>query len=1503
MAKSALDNRFAKGNALINQIREQQMERLRRVGDLWTSTMADWEDLAKAEDSVHREYRGRYLFELLQNAYDAIIDGFLAHDDEEGFPGWNSVHFELTEQSLLVANFGMPFRENNIRSICRLHHTTKSTSKQIGHKGIGFKSVLEITEAPEVYSDCYAFGFNRQKFASQVSKIVGDSSLDQTSLPVLRAPYIRRLSRLSAGERERIEALFQQEYVTVIRLPLKSRELLKDIANRMRDELQPELLIFLDYIDKLTIRYPSGKEVEYSKEIRSKNADGSQEVLLWSKEKGGELYIKSRWLKLPTKEIPIDDRELVQGLGDAWQDVHAVRCSVAFPLTSEETLDTDPGLQRFHVYFPTEESCGLRFLVNADFYIEAARKDVRRNPLNDRLASELALHIAIDGVEVLRERFPRDARSVDILAPTQRPDRQFGAFFYEQYLSALSESSFVPLVGGQYKVPSEIRFPPEGSDTEQFRRFFPPSSLRGQSGWAFPMLEVEERELARRDGGRPFLLLDEMGAKQIEVGEILDVLRDGPPVSKDEQGEFLRFLAHWRNDLRWTDRQKIVDALSECAIVPTQSGWRCPSDTLIFQANLREEKDLQVPAGFDFELVPLEVYGEERSYRGVPAQFLEEIGVSPYQTRDILRRAILPVLRSPERFQTLIEHYPSAIYEAYAFLKNYFEAERTTAGFGDDLPRIPVPAFCLQSPSEHEWKPAAEVYFSAYWTGDDDLETIYGSFDNVYFLEAIEELDGLEGPERKQSWYQFFAWLGVSNKPRVVEQGGKHSWQDAKSEHAFCECPLWDKYLSDFEEAFDCNNPHKDHGRSRRMEANWALDRFEEIVSRAKNDVGLLMRLFRSLGRHWDEYRRCLSTHVNCQYISTGCPSGKIPSYLAYCLQKLAWIPAVRWEELAASPFHASDIWNLGDDVRPEVRRMLPSLPEQFRGEEYRGVRADLLTAEVVFEDYLDLLQRLPELCPLEPVGWESDTLKKWQEAARAVFNWLGQAVQNSLARMGAENWPQCPEHLRVLAYRGDAPCYVTIDAPNLVYPDDPFLAKVWSDDLLYLKIDRSWMSFRDWLDVPKLSDCVHPEIQPSADLVRETEQIRKRYEETLPYFLGLVSVQQNSRFDRVLPRMRRLDVHVVEELMMQQTFPGLELPPKKISESAYLLPRDDPNPKGGRQVRAGDLYIVRAEIDNPYILGNYIANYIEIEGLSDAFIVLYGNAQSEERMRYLHSRGVDGEHVQHAAQQLQMGLDEDSLSPGYDNLMRAFKDQGSVTITLPEPGAQTSTAADIVPGTPLDAQPPDYSDKGAGELDSSQQEKPRELPPLDTSGKIGVETYHTPTTPPPFAEETGKQWRSGGGGSTGGHHFLSEEERTRLGERGEEWAYAAERERLEGLGLDPDALERKKRLEWVSSRDKYAKYDIRSVNRVDGQLEEIYIEVKSTSGQDRTVQWSIGEFQLAYSAGDRYWLYWVAHVDRKRPNQPIRYQNPIRLWNDGYIQLGFRQLEIILPEELEADP
>src|SRR5438874_929760 len=93
---------------------------------------------ARAERLLGREYHGRFLIELLQNAADAWR--------ESGPNGARSRARIVVDSapSLLVANQGAPFPESAvIESLGQIGRSTKAQGEAIGHKGIGFKSVLE----------------------------------------------------------------------------------------------------------------------------------------------------------------------------------------------------------------------------------------------------------------------------------------------------------------------------------------------------------------------------------------------------------------------------------------------------------------------------------------------------------------------------------------------------------------------------------------------------------------------------------------------------------------------------------------------------------------------------------------------------------------------------------------------------------------------------------------------------------------------------------------------------------------------------------------------------------------------------------------------------------------------------------------------------------------------------------------------------------------------------------------------------------------------------------------------------------------------------------------------------------------------------------------------------------------------------------------------------------------------------------------------------------------
>jgi hypothetical protein len=428
-----LDDQFARGAELIQKLTDERLGLLRiaHQSGLARIELEQWQDLGKWEQSIQREYTERCLFELLQNANDAIKDWIDLYSGEEGKAD-RRVRLVLTRNSLLIANTGEPFRENNVRSICRLGETTKSASKHIGHKGIGFKSVLSITETPEIDSDCYAFGFNRSECEKAIQKIVGKEWLVDFPLPIHRFPFRRRLRWVPTDERTVIESLFADDYVTVIRLPLLVPW--EAVAERMRRDLTPKVLLFLNAIKQLEMAYPSGEDIAYWRQIhqdtdRPSNSE-SYQISLRS-DASGEAEIDSRWLILEPDQVEIEDRNLISQFGESWQEVERVGFSIAFPLAmTGQTFQASGQSYPFYVYFPTEEDSGFQFLINADFYIGTSRKHIPNEPFNHWLSEQLAFYLADRGVDELVRWFPDDPATVDILAPVRDTHGEFDELCY-----------------------------------------------------------------------------------------------------------------------------------------------------------------------------------------------------------------------------------------------------------------------------------------------------------------------------------------------------------------------------------------------------------------------------------------------------------------------------------------------------------------------------------------------------------------------------------------------------------------------------------------------------------------------------------------------------------------------------------------------------------------------------------------------------------------------------------------------------------------------------------------------------------------------------------------------------------------------------------------------------------------------------------------------------------------------------------------------------------------
>jgi hypothetical protein len=1514
VAKSKYADKLNKGLPLLQDLKEGEIGRLRdSLPKYRTPILEAWEDLAGSERLVKENHQGRYLFELIQNANDALVDA--GTDANRLARTEHRIRIELSEHSLLIANFGQPFGEDNVRALRRLHKTTKrigalqeesgqlSRSKRIGHKGIGFKSVLEITNRPEVYSDVYAFGFDVNEFRQDVARHISDAQ--NWSLPTFRVPYPRNINRIPQYDREQIEKLFDDGFATVIRLPLDEPQIVESITHRIEQDVQPELLLFMTAISRIEVRFADTREITYERRVGSVGDTQLDMVLLYRHDAAGE-HLESRWLTLQATRR-LDDRLLVSGLGEAWKDVEALGFAIAFPLKrreagpgtgddSEEPVLACESAEPFHVYYPTHECSGLDFKIHADFYVGDDRKSIPpEKPINKWLINEICDFLSGEGLDYLKRQWPFETELVHRLLPVDRPEGSFARSFMETYLAMLRVAPFVPIPGQNYKAPEDVRLPPLEVDQQQFRLLFPSSRLRGAANWTYPTSDVVEQEIAREvyreqhpDALR-LLLRPELGAEFVSIDLVITAIEEEGLPPTHEADELIAFLADWHAELPGPERRVFIERLQSLPIYPTVSGWSQPGTALVFQANVRAEVDEDtVPDGFAFSVIRRSVYPAERGATASNQyKLFDALGAREYSRRSLIVEAILPVVTNDQRFSELCSTHPDSIFQAYRLLRDYFEDRGTTRDFEQRLARVPVPAADGKG-----WHAAGDCYFGASWPDQNGelLRRIYEGFPDCFFLADIPQLE-LDELENRQEWAAFFRWLGVADHPRVIaserriERGGAAPLENM---------PYWAEYLKAHDSDFWCPNLTAHHRYSRGLQSVHSIHHFAELVQ--EQDVQKLVDLFVLLGNHWESHYKPLSrTIIACNRVT--CARDQIDDYLLFELQHAHWLPA-QVSEHWTEPLSPRQIWSLGETDPSDARALVPTLPEDLKPSAFREFVAALgfvSSSTAGIEDYVRLLSLLPERYPVSPSTLPESEHRRWQRSLAAVFNWICERVQTGLVSRG-ENSPDPPTDLQVLAYINDKPTYVPLGSPELVYANDNFLAERWKEQCAFLRINDDWRTLLNWLGVPDLSDVVQSEWQPVGELEQESERLRGEFEAALPYYLSLIKHAQPANYDRLVPRLLRLDLHVVKELSTKEWLEPLpDVQPVVSKVDVQLEKRDDPNPGAGRRfVIAGDLYVARDAANNLDLLGDYVADYIEIARLADAFVILINRASEQEKWRFLKSKGVTEDTLAEVLSDMQTRTAPD----GQDGQAGLTIAEMVKRITDPEPTPEvvpTSSGFSEPAGT--NGRPPGEETGADGETEEPQQSPVPDYPELELGNLPGVHTA-TPVDNGTQAEGNGQKKRRRKG-ATGTSRVPRQEVTEALGKRGEEWAYENEKLRLKTeYGFDPQELEELQKLVWVSRRKPTANHDIRSVRVTEsGEQRALYIEVKASAGDSRNIWMGRQEFLLAMSLGEDYWLYWVANVDEARPDAPVCYKNFAQLVAEEKLVIDVGTLALTLPK------
>ena len=114
---------------------------------------SELEKACSEEYELRRDYNGRQILELLQNVDDAC--------DEKAKQKEVVVIFSFKNNILEVGNTGTTFSDESIERLC-LGRASEKSSKNIGNKGTGFRSLLNDAEWIEIHSKTRGLKFSEE---------------------------------------------------------------------------------------------------------------------------------------------------------------------------------------------------------------------------------------------------------------------------------------------------------------------------------------------------------------------------------------------------------------------------------------------------------------------------------------------------------------------------------------------------------------------------------------------------------------------------------------------------------------------------------------------------------------------------------------------------------------------------------------------------------------------------------------------------------------------------------------------------------------------------------------------------------------------------------------------------------------------------------------------------------------------------------------------------------------------------------------------------------------------------------------------------------------------------------------------------------------------------------------------------------------------------------------------------------------------------------------------
>lgn len=404
-------------------VRQQSDENLRVYQ---TSVTRVDEDAGQEMNLAHGGYGKRQLLELVQNGADAMLR----------MPG-GRIHVYLTSDHLYCANEGEAIDEDGIRAL--LHaHISRKREDEIGRFGLGFKSVLGVTDRPEFYCRAVSFGFDGAWAKEQITTVAPDRE---------RYPSLRLAKLLDAGAARAADPLLADLMsfaTTVVRLPRTlgtSEWLSDDIAN-----FDTAFMLFSPHVGELLLE---DRTTGVRREIHLTAAGGEVTIT-----EGADAR---RWRVFKSSIAPSDAAK-----AEAWELSARDSLPVVWAVPVEGRLT----LGRFWAFFPLRDETTLTGIANAPWQINDDRTGLLEgSQLNRELLAELAELVLLNMQDLVKKEDP--GWILDVIPARGREPRSWGDLHLTSRFYELSVGrAVIPDQDGTLRCATDLHLAPTDSSRE-----------------------------------------------------------------------------------------------------------------------------------------------------------------------------------------------------------------------------------------------------------------------------------------------------------------------------------------------------------------------------------------------------------------------------------------------------------------------------------------------------------------------------------------------------------------------------------------------------------------------------------------------------------------------------------------------------------------------------------------------------------------------------------------------------------------------------------------------------------------------------------------------------------------------------------------------------------------------------------------------------------------------------------------------------------------------------